>query len=143
MKIFIRILRSSKTSYSHIFIYVYILSVQIVSCSEDVVDGRRGQNEDLNYNVDWKICPTSVTSNPTSDYPLQLPQVNDIHNILPVDVGDIASFLRRGKHYNENYEKSQALSRDEVILDLLEPAEVHGRKVHVEDFLWTGSGNAH
>ena len=91
------------------------------------------------HKVDWQIWPTSVQLDPTSDISSQVREIKVPHNVLPADVGDLSSFLRRGgKHY---YQPSgEKLSRDEVILDLLEPAEVHGRKVHVEDFLWTGSG---
>ena len=111
--------------------------MQVVS-SSDVLEGPIIPNEDLTYNADWQIWPTSVNLDPTSGTPSQqLRQINNPHNILPADIGGISSFLRRGK---DHYETPQAMSRDEVILDLLEPAEVHGRKVHVEDFLWTGSG---
>ena len=112
--------------------------MQVVSSSEDVVDGQTNKNEDSNTNEDWQIWPTSVNIDPTSDVSSSFRKVNAPHNVLPADVGDISSFLRRGKHYYQPSEEK--LSRDEVILDLLEPAEAHGRKVHVEDFLWTGSG---
>ena len=113
-------------------------SVQVVYSSEDVLDGRTTPNTDSNQEEDWKVWPTAVNIDLTSDVSSSVRRVNAPHNVLPADVGDISSFLRRGKHYYQPSEEK--LSRDEVILDLLEPAEVHGRKVHVEDFLWTGSG---
>jgi hypothetical protein len=117
---------------------LFYFSVQVVSSSEDVLDGRPTKYKDSNRDEDWQIWPTSVNIDPISDVSSSVRKVNSPHNVLPADVGDISSFLRRGKHY---YQPSdEKLSRDEVILDLLEPAEVHGRKVHVEDFLWTGSG---
>ena len=107
--------------------------------SEDISSHPTTPEKDSNHKVDWQIWPTSVQLDPTSDISSQVRQIKIPHKVLPADVGDISSFLRRkGKHY---YQPSgDKLSREEVILDLLEPAEVHGRKVHVEDFLWTGSG---
>ena len=117
---------------------MFYFSVHVVCSSEDVLDGRTTNNKDSNQDEDWQIWPTSVNIDPISDVSSLGRKVNAPHNVLPADVGDISSFLRRGKHYYQPSEEK--LSRDEVILDLLEPAEVHGRKVHVEDFLWTGSG---
>ena len=112
--------------------------MQVVYSSEDALNGKIEENKNLNQNVDWNIWPTSVNIDPSSDALSPLENINIPHKVLPADVGDISSFLRQGKHYFQPSEEK--LSRDEVILDLLEPAEVHGRKVHVEDFLWTGSG---
>ena len=122
-----------------IMLSISFFAVQMVYSSEDVLGTRTTPENDSNHKVDWQIWPTSVHLDPTSDISSQVRQIKVPHNVLPADVGDISSFLRRGgKHY---YQPSgEKLSRDEVILDLLEPAEVHGRKVHVEDFLWTGSG---
>ena len=119
--------------------YILLITAQIVYGSEDISSHPTTPEKDSNHKVDWQIWPTSVQLDPTSDISSQVRQIKIPHKVLPADVGDLSSFLRReGKHY---YQPSgDKLSREEVILDLLEPAEVHGRKVHVEDFLWTGSG---
>ena len=111
----------------------------MVAASEQVLLNDHNQNdENLNYSVDWQIWPTSVSVDFSSVDSDELRQLNNPHNVLPADIGGLSSFLRREK---EDYKTPQAMSRQEVILDLLEPAEAHGRRVHVEDFLWSGSGN--
>ena len=117
----------------------FLISVHVVHSTEDSLFGHTKERNDSNQNVDWQIWPTSVNIDPSSDSISQYQQINVPHQLLPADVGDISSFLRQGKHYYQPSEDK--LSREEVILDLLQPAEAHGRKVHVEDFLWTGSGN--
>ena len=96
----------------------------------------------LKYSVDWKIWPTSVTVDFSNlDRTKQLKRQR---HILPGDernFGSLSAFLGGGDSYTTHDDRSsQTMSRHEVILDLLEPAEEHARKVHVEDFLWSGSG---
>ena len=110
----------------------------MVAGSEQVdLDHHNKNDENLNYSVDWHTWPTSVNVDFSSLESQEFQQLNSPHNILPADIGGISSFLRREK---QEY-KTPVFPLKEVVLDLLEPAEAHARKVHIEDFLWTGSGN--
>ena len=118
--------------------FVFCILVRMVAGSEQLaLDDHSSNDDNLNYSVDWHTWPSSVNVDFSSLESQEFQQLNSPHNILPADIGGISSFLRREK---EEY-ITPFFPVKEVVLDLLEPAEEHARKVHVEDFLWSGSGN--
>ena len=104
--------------------------------SSDSTDGNKKDENDM---LDWRIYPTSVKA--TSKDPL------DLNNVGSVDISGISGsnaeisgssqqFLSRTER--EDVDLGAPVSRDQLYRDLLKDRR---REIHVEDFLWTGSGN--
>ena len=104
--------------------------------SNDSTDGNKKDENDM---LDWRIYPTSVKA--TSKDPL------DLNNVGSVDISGISGsnaeisgssqqFLSRTER--EDVDLGAPVSRDQLYRDLLKDRR---REIHVEDFLWTGSGN--
>ena len=101
-------------------------------------DSTDGNKKDENEMLDWRIYPTSVKA--TSKDPL------DLNNVGSVDISGISGpnaeisgssqqFLSRTER--EDVDLGAPVSRDQLYRDLLKDRR---REIHVEDFLWTGSG---
>lgn len=113
------------------------------SCNDGAMDTSNDSTDenkkDENEMLDWRIYPTSVKA--TSKDPL------DLNNVGSVDVSGISGsnaeisgssqqFLSRTER--EDVDLGAPVSRDQLYRDLLKDRR---REIHVEDFLWTGSGN--
>ena len=94
-------------------------------------DSTDGNKKDENEMLDWRIYPTSVKA--TSKDPL------DLNKVGSVDISGISGssqqFLSRTER--EDVDLGAPVSRDQLYRDLLKDRR---REIHVEDFLWTGSG---
>ena len=98
-------------------------------------DSTDENKKDENEMLDWRIYPTSVKA--TSKDPL------DLNNAVSVDIsgpnsgisGSSQQFLSRTER--EDVDLGAPVSRDQLYRDLLKERR---REIHVEDFLWTGSG---
>ena len=84
--------------------------------------------QDENDMLDWRIYPTSVKAD--SKDPLET-----VNNNKNAEIISSQQFLSRAERENEN---SGPVSRDQLYRDLLKERR---REIHVEDFLWTGSGD--
>ena len=123
--------------------YVSIIFAGGGSCNNGAMDTSNdstdGNKKDENEMLDWRIYPTSVKA--TSKDPL------DLNNVGSVDISGISGsnaeisgssqqFLSRTER--EDVDLGAPVSRDQLYRDLLKERR---REIHVEDFLWTGSGN--
>ena len=103
-------------------------------------DSTDGNKKDENEMLDWRIYPTSVKA--TSKDPLDLNNAAgsvDISGISGSNAeisGSSQQFLSRTER--EDVDLGAPVSRDQLYRDLLKERR---REIHVEDFLWTGSGN--
>ena len=129
-----------------ILITLFIFFVVVVgggSCNNGAMDTSNDSTDenkkDENEMLDWRIYPTSVKA--TSKDPL------DLNNVGSVDISGISrsnakvsgssqQFLSRTER--EDVDLGAPVSRDQLYRDLLKDRR---REIHVEDFLWTGSGN--
>ena len=105
------------------FCDVCICLIIVAGSCNGATDTSNDAVEDENAMLDWRIFPTSVkASKDPSDAETESPQ-----------------FLSRAEREQgaETVDLGAPVSRDQLYRDLLKERR---REIHVEDFLWTGSG---
>ena len=95
------------------------------SCNGANGDTSNDAVEDENAMLDWRIFPTSVKA------------VSKDPSEAETESKQFLSRAERENNAGETVDLGAPVSRDQLYRDLLKERR---REIHVEDFLWTGSG---